>query len=145
LWILALNTLVLITGSYVFGPLLIMPVFVCGSLAIYLNMPVGFHPSVVVMAHVAAVVVPIVTELTGITPRTFSIAHGLHLEPYAIDVPTTGLVMVMIVALVLQFLNTTITSLSQRRGQEFALDKVHAQSWHLKQLLPGAHEGDEPS
>ena len=144
LWILALNTLVLITTSYIFGPLLIVPVFLCGSLAVYLNTPIGFHPSMVVVTHVAAMVIPLATELTGITPRTFSMEHGLHLQPYAVDLPTSGLVMVMIVAMILQFANTTITALSQRRGQEVALDRIHAQSWHLRQLL-SVSEDDEPS
>jgi hypothetical protein len=33
-----------------------------------------------------------------------------------------------------------VIGLSERRGQESALDRVHVQSWHLKQLVPQKDE-----
>lgn len=145
LWILFLNTSLLIGGAFVFGPLLIMPIYVCGSLGVYLVAPARFHPATIIVAHVVAMVVPVVLELAGVLPRTFQISDNqLVLTPFALDLPPWGLALVLVLATAAQLTNTAVISLGQRSIQEAALDAVHAQSWHLKQLLPGAGDASTP-
>jgi hypothetical protein len=43
---------------------------------------------------------------------------------------------ILVVSTLAQFANTTLIGLSERRGQERALDQVHVWSWHLQQLVP---------
>lgn len=47
--------------------------------------------------------------------------------------------------MVLQVCNTSVTSISGRRIQEHAQNQVHAQTWHLRQLLPLAGSGAPPA
>ncbi len=142
MWILAIHTAVLIGSSFIFGPLLIVPIFLCGSLTVILNMPVGYTPHVIVVAHVFAIALPIATELLGITPGTFAFAGDrAWFAPYAVELPPYGFAIVLVVAFVIQIVNSTMTTINQRQGQTRSLDAVHAQSWHLEQLLPGVKTG----
>ena len=144
--ILVLNTMLLISGAYVFGPLLFLPIFIVGSLAGMVMAPTGYSPALIVGAHTIAFLVPVVLELAGIGPQTFEIVGGkMILTPYAVELTPHGAIAVVFITMMSQFANSTALGFSERRTQEHALNLVHAQSWHFKQLLPKAGASDERS
>jgi hypothetical protein len=53
-----------------------------------------------------------------------------------------SLVVVFVVSLVVQIGSTLDIQFGFRRAQEAAQNKIHAQSWHLKQLLPRSNTLD---
>ncbi|MBA3392577.1 MAG: serine/threonine protein kinase [Deltaproteobacteria bacterium] len=146
LLIVVLNTLLLVSGSFIFGPLLIVPIFLVGTLAGFLAVPVRFHPALIVTSQVLAIAVPIVSELVGLTASTFSFEPGqIVLTPYALDLPPSATAGVLVLAMVSQFTNTTIVALNQRNSQQDALDRVYAQKWHVEQLLPQTSRSQLPA
>ena len=137
--VLSINTLTMIAAAYILGPLFIMPIFIVGSLAGYIMSPTAYPPAVIVGVHVVAFVVPVATELLGVSASTFHVDHGaLVLTPYAIDLTPAAATLLVIGSVFAQFANKPIAVVSERRGQERALDQVHVQSWHLKQLVRDA-------
>ena len=139
--ILFLNTLAMLAASFILGPMLVLPIFIVGSLAGFVMAPTAHSPALVVGAHVFAFVAPVALELLGVTPSTFYVEAGhLVLSPWAIDLTPVPTTIFLVVSVIAQFANTTMIGLSERRGQEHALNQVHVQSWHLKQLVPDADD-----
>jgi serine/threonine-protein kinase len=137
LGVVALNTTVLIGGAYIFGPLLVTPVYIVSSLAVCLSVPVKFPAAPIVGLHALAFAIPIATELLGITARTFAIEPDrLVLRPNAIELSPGWFAVVLVVSTAVQFANSSVIAVLQRRVQERAHDKVHNLTWHLRQLLP---------
>ena len=135
--ILVLNTTTFIVASFIFGPMLVLPIYIIGSLAGFIMAPASMSPIYIIIAHLLAFAVPVIFEVVGITPSTFHVANGqLVLSPWAVDLTPVGTAVILITAVLAQIGNTTAIGLSERRGQESALDRVHVQSWHLKQLVP---------
>ena len=142
--VLVLNTILLILAAYIFGPLLVMPIFIVGSLAGFVLLPTGYSPVMILVVHTIAFAVPIVLELAGVGPSTFAVENGtLVLTPYAVELTPYGAMVIMFMSVLAQFVNSTAIGYTSRRAQEAALDLVHAQSWHFKQLLPKAGASDE--
>ncbi len=132
--------LIAMTGV-IFGPLLLLPMFLIGSLAAWLVQPSAREVPMIVIAHLLAFLLLIVLESTGITPATFQIVDGgLLLTPWALDLTEVSAVIVITAAMVAQFLNTLFISLTGWRAQEDARNRLHAQSWHLRQLVPNRGE-----
>ena len=64
----------------VFGPLMIVPVYLIGTIAGTLSQPLGYRWPAIVFPPVLAFVVPLGLELVGIMPSSFHIDHGLVLN-----------------------------------------------------------------
>jgi hypothetical protein len=140
-WFLALlvmNSVLLGIGGLVFGPLLISPIYVIGSLAALLSAsPLGVPAWAIVVAHVAPLVADFALELTGLTPRTFEFtAHGVTVTPWVLTLTPLAMTIVFSLALLTQFGNTVTSALNARREEEAMRNRLHAQSWHLRQLDP---------
>ena len=140
--VLVVNMLLLICAAYIFGPLLLTPIFVVGTLAGMVMNPTTYSPPILIVTHILAFLVPLVLEVVGVGPQTFSVVDGvLQLRPYAVELTPTGAIIVFVLAMLAQFANTTMIGMSERRTQRESLDRVHAQSWHFKQLLPKRDAG----
>jgi tRNA A-37 threonylcarbamoyl transferase component Bud32 len=135
--VILLNTLTMMSASFILGPMMVLPIFLIGSLAGYIMAPTAYSPVIVVGAHITAFLLPVGLELTRVTPSTFGVVNGqLVLTPWALELTPTGAIIILIAATLAQVAHTTMIGLSERRGQERALDQVHVQSWHLQQLVP---------
>ncbi len=144
--ILVMNTLTMTVAGWIFGPMLILPIFIVGALAGFVMAPAAYHPAIVVASHAFAFLFPVVLEVLGLTPSTWAVEGGrLVLTPYSLDLTPVGTTLFLVGSVFAQFANTTAIGLSERRGQEHALDRVHAQSWHLKQLMVTDQKGSSSS
>ncbi len=134
---LILNCILLTMPGLVFGTLLVFPMFLIGSLGPWLSQPSTFPPWIVVAVHFAAFAVVFLLELTGVLPATFHVRDGaLALSSWVIDLTPFTTVMIISFSIVVQIVNTSVVALSSRRAQEQAQNAVHAQRWHLQQVLP---------
>jgi hypothetical protein len=130
------NAMAIGCASLVFGPLLIVPLFLVLSLAGILSLPTGFPAFVLVIPHALAIAVPLVLEWAGVLPATYHVDGGLVLTPPALVLSRTMTVALMLIAIVTASIMVILLTTSQRAAQERAQNQVHAQTWHLEQLLP---------
>jgi serine/threonine-protein kinase len=131
-----LNATTIAAGAITFGPLLIVPVFLVGTVAGSLSQPTGHRWPLVVLPPVLGFAVPLVLELVDLLPSSFHVEHGLVLTPYAIEL-TSSLTLVLVVIGIASQIAITVAMMSQARSiQDDAQDRLHAQTWHLQQLLP---------
>jgi hypothetical protein len=91
-----------------------------------------------VVLHLLIIAVPLVLELTGVLPRTFSVdlASGLTFKPWAIDISQTGLVVILLGQTVLQLIGNAFVLHKSRTVQDLAQQQLHVQAWQLKHLVP---------
>jgi hypothetical protein len=110
-----------------------------GGVAAFLSQPSRYYsPWITVIAFVLPFVAMIALELVGVLPRTVHFDHGsLVLSSRLVDLGPITTAVVLALALLTQLLNTLLVATSRNRAQLSAAQMVHAQSWHLKQLLPG--------
>ncbi len=134
---LALHTGTLALAGFVFGPLLVVPTLVVGSVAAYLTQPVFTRKAPVIVSHALAAFAPIALELAGVVPRTFSFDGGaLRIQPWAVDIAPRVLVIVLITATALQIIATSILIGQLRHAKDAAERANQLQLWHLRQLVP---------
>jgi serine/threonine-protein kinase len=133
-----LNAATLACASLVLGPLLIVPIFLIMSLAGMLSQPSSYRSAVIVVPHALAVALPLALEWIGILPSTYRIAGGLLFTPPAIELSQTLATTLVVVSIAAGAIIMSWISISLRVAQQRAQDQVHAQTWHLKQLLPTA-------
>jgi eukaryotic-like serine/threonine-protein kinase len=135
--LLGANSALLAATGLLFGPLLVMPMFIFGSLATFLIQPNGYPPSWTVIAHALPLAVLLGLEWLGVLPPTFRIANGaLVLTAPVVALTPSITAFVIGISVLAQFLNTIAAALAGRAVQERTQDLVHAQKWHLDQLLP---------
>ncbi len=138
-----LNCTTIATGGLLFGVLLIMPMFIIGSLSAFMSQPVRHSPWTMVAIHLAPVALLLALELTGVLPRSFDLAGGtLVITPYTVDLTPLTLAFVLVLSLAVQVGSTFDIQYGFRRAQETAQNTIHTQSWHLKQLLPRSSKLD---
>jgi serine/threonine-protein kinase len=131
-----LNAAALACGAIVFGPLMIVPVYLIGTIAGTLSQPLGYRWPAIVFPPVLAFVVPLGLELVGIMPSSFHIDHGLVLTSWVLDLTSSLAAAIMIVAVLSQTVIAVVIMTMARTAQDQAQDRLHAQTWHLEQLLP---------
>jgi serine/threonine-protein kinase len=137
LLILILSCTLLAMPGLIFGPLLVLPMVVIGSLAAWLSQTSEVRPWVVIAVHLLPVGVVLALELLGITPPTFRIEHdSLVLTSWVLDLTPATTIIVLAISGVTQIVNTSVTALTTRHAAEQAQNAVHAQRWHLQQVLP---------
>jgi len=133
-----LNAGALACACACFGPMLVVPVFVIGSLSSGLSQPTRLSALAIVLPLILAVFVPLMLELTGVTHASFVFTDdgGLVFTPWAIEMPPTAMIFVIFAAILSQVVITTGLTLRQRDAQQAAENRLHATTWHLEQLLP---------
>ena len=128
--------LMVVTGILV-GPLLLLPILLFGTLPIGIMLPILREPGIVVASHSLSFAIPLGLELLGITPHSFhASAHGLVLEPWAISLPPTAMIVVIILSVVVQLVSISYILHVQRTAQDRAQEQLHVQAWQLAQLVP---------
>jgi hypothetical protein len=145
--ITAISALQLMSAGMLFGPILILPIFLVGAIAAFLSQHSGFSPWIIILSFTGAVVAVLAAELLGITPSTMAFSDGaLIIKPLTIDfTPLTTTVIIGLSALT-QIVNTSFIAVTTRGKTEIAQNKVHTQTWQIKQLVPPALEtGPTPS
>jgi serine/threonine-protein kinase len=133
------NAAAIASGGLVTGPLLVLPVFLICTLTAALSQPFGYSPRAIVLPYVIAMAVPLVGEWVGLLPSTYHVEHhALVLTPWAIDLTPGPTIALNLLSIASQAMIASSLMISQSRAQRQAQDRVHAQSWHLRQLLPRA-------
>jgi len=139
--IIALTASLLALLGVVFSPLLIMPIFLIGSLGGILQQPVSYPAWIIVVAHALPLVGLLVLEFLGVIPSTFHIDDGgLTFTLWAIELTPTIAVVVFGLAFVSQAIHLTSVTLIGKRAAETAQNHQHAVAWHLRQMLPRAND-----
>jgi tRNA A-37 threonylcarbamoyl transferase component Bud32 len=139
--LLACNCVLLACVGLLFSPLLIMPIFIVSSMAGWLPQSTTYPPWIIVVAHALPICVLLALEQIGVLPTSMSADHGaVVITTYAIELTSSTTVLIFALALIAQASHLTIIKLTGRRAAEAAQNRQHAQSWHLRQLLPRDHE-----
>ena len=135
--VMALMTLMLGSMGLIFGPLLMLPVFLTGSISAWLVIPVRRSPLLVLAFHALAIAPLLVLEGVGVLPPTFRFEmHRIVFEPWVIDLSPTMAVVMYCISLGTQVASQLNIMSAFKRTIEDAQDRRHAQAWHLEQLLP---------
>ena len=138
-WVLALHSALVAIVGVVFGPLLILPTLLFGSLPVMLLVPTVRMPLTVVVLHLLAFAVPVAGEWLGWLRSTHRFVDGaLVLDPWAIDVTPQGLLVVLGFVVIAQLIGNTMILQVQRNNQERAQLQVHVHAWRLRQLVRNA-------
>jgi serine/threonine-protein kinase len=128
--------LLLTTMGFCLGPLLLTPILIFGTLPIGIMLPTLRRPKLIAIAHVLPFALPMVCELTGVVPRTFSLTGGLTLHPWALTTTPVALASAMSLIVVIQAVANTYILDAQRAAQDRAQEQLHVQAWQLAQLVP---------
>ncbi|MBX3156132.1 MAG: serine/threonine protein kinase [Deltaproteobacteria bacterium] len=134
---LALNAVALGGVGLVFGPLLLLPPILVGSLACWLAQPSHYRAWLMIAAHFAPLVLLVGLEAVGILPTTFTLDDGrLSLTSWTLDFTPVATTVILVIALIAQCATMTLIILSSRDAQVAAQNRIHAHTWHLRQLVP---------
>ena len=131
------NNFVIASVGLMFGPLLVMPIFIVGSLSAFLSQPTHHRPVAIIAVGLIPVAALLGLELLGVLPRSFYIEHAdLVISPYTMDMTPVSLGVLLSLAYAIQVASSADIQLKLRHEQQLAQDRLHAQRWHLEQLLP---------
>jgi hypothetical protein len=135
---LALHAAMLAVTGLVFGPILILPPVLIGSLAALVMVPTEHKPWIVAAFMTAALAVPLALEWSHVTPSTFElVGKTLNFHPWAVDLDARSIVIGWVVVMALQIFATTAITDHYRIASQRAQVMQHVRAWHLRQLLPG--------
>jgi serine/threonine-protein kinase len=133
----AAHMIVMSISGVLFGPLLLLPFFIIGSLSAFLAQPSLDRPWAVVVLHLAPLVVMFTLEGLGLVPASFHVEHhALVLESWVFELTPTSFVVIFALSFAVQLASTIDVQGDFRRGNEAAQNQLHATAWHLRQLLP---------
>jgi hypothetical protein len=132
-----LNTITLWLGSIIFGPLLVMPVYLVGSVGVALAQPTGYRWPEIVVPQVTGVLGPLALEWLGVLPSTYHVgADGLVLAPWVVTLTPLLTLALVLVGLISQLTVTVAVQLARAAMQNRTEERLYAIRWHLEQLLP---------
>jgi serine/threonine-protein kinase len=135
--LILLNSGTLWLGSIIFGPLLVMPVFLVGSIGVALTQPTGFRWPTIVLPQLTGVLGPLALEWLGVLPSTYHVGpDGLTLTPWVVSLTPMLTLSLVLVAIGSQLVVTTMVQLARVEMQNRTEDRLYAIRWHLEQLLP---------
>ena len=133
----------LAAGCLVFGPLLLMPLFVLVSAIGALIERTTRSAASVLVPYGVAIAVPLGLEWLGALPASYTIRGGsIVFTPPALDLAPGPTLFVVVFSIVSSCLLIAYLLVAQRRVHEAAQDRLHATSWHLRQLLPDSSRRD---
>ena len=139
--LVTLNSMMLLVLGLIFSPLLIMPIFLIGSLGGVLQQPSTYSPSITLVAHAVPLVLLLTLERIGVLPGTFAVSpNGLEFTLWVMDLTPTITVILFGLALVTQSAMLVGVTLIGKRAAESAQNHQHAIAWHLRQMLPRAND-----
>ncbi|MEZ4372140.1 MAG: protein kinase [Polyangiaceae bacterium] len=136
---LTLTFLSISATSVLFGPFVVLPTLGMMAFLVYL-MSLRSDATlrwVVLMLAVAAVLVPVALEFSGVLPRSVTLdAHGLHITPWAVEM-SGGLVVFGLVVFHV-FVMVVAYQLALRSVDAFvaAERSLFLHAWQLRQLIP---------
>ena len=137
--LLLLTSATFIVTGLMFGPLLVMPVFMVGAIAGFLSQPSEFHWSWPVIAFVVPFLALIGLELGGVLPTTIQFGDGaLILSTSTLELTPMSATLILGLVMTAAVVNVTVIAVSRNTSQLEASTLLHVQRWHLKQLLPHA-------
>jgi serine/threonine-protein kinase len=140
LWFVALGVLaatLLFMSGVLFGPFLVLPAFLVGSIAGFLSQPTDFKPWIPVSMMCAPLVLVVLFEYLGVIPHTTSFVKGaLVITSPIVDLTPLRTALLVGLSVLAQVINTVFLFVSTMKVQRAAQDRIHAQRWHLEQLLP---------
>jgi serine/threonine-protein kinase len=141
----SLVALAILAAGIVLGPLFVLPLFIIGGISGFVAQPTTYSPWYVVAGLQLPVVALVILETVGVLPSTFEFRDGSFvLTTWVFDLTPTVAAFLLVSALVVQTINSTLIALFQRKAQEAAQNRVHAHQWHLQKLLPdGSQRGAE--
>jgi hypothetical protein len=138
------NSTGLLCVGLVFGPLLVLPMVLVGSLAGFLIVPTGYRAWVPITAHLAPFALLVGLEIAGVLPSTFELSHGaLRLTSWTLELTPITTAVVLFACLVSQTVSMSFVVLSGRDAAVAAQNRLHAQKWHLSQLIPTDAQSDQ--
>jgi hypothetical protein len=142
----ALTVALYVIAGYILGPLLIMPIIMIGAIAAFLAQPSRAYASwITVIAYVFPFIAMLVLEGVGLLPQTVRFEDGaIILTSSQLEHRPVSTSIVLAAALFTQVVNTVLVANTRNRTQVAASRAVHAQTWHLKQLLPTADSTKKP-
>jgi serine/threonine-protein kinase len=130
------SALMMVTG-FLLGPLLLVPILIFGTLPIGIMLPLLHKTKLVLVTHAAGFAVPLAAELLGWVPHTFrSSGNALLLDPPAVTLPYTAMVVVIVLTVAVQLVSVGFILNGQRTAQDRAQELLHVQAWQLAQLVP---------
>jgi len=136
-WVLILNCVLITMSGLTFGLLLVMPMVLGGSVAVWMSQPSQFRAWMVIAIHLIPIGILLGLELVGVLPSTFRIdGNSLVLSSWVVELSPTLIVIILVIATISHIITTSVAAVTSRRAQEVAQNAVHAQRWHLQQVLP---------
>lgn len=133
---LTLHCSLLAVTGVVFSPFLVLPALAAISVTAFVAHPTRSLPFAVVVGHALAVGVPLIAELIGVLPRTFSLSGDtLSITPWAVVVPAVHMVWIVSLLTLVQLGTAAVLVLDLRRAEASAQRDVYLNRWHLEQLV----------
>jgi hypothetical protein len=122
----------------VFGPFLIVPGLLCIMMASWASSPsLMDRPVQLIGTLCAAILLPIVLELTGLLSRTWSTdGHTLSITSAVLDLGGTPTTVILITANVVSIAVCGLLVRQLARERHDAHRTIASQAWHLRKLLP---------
>jgi serine/threonine-protein kinase len=134
---LVIHAVLLATNAMLFSPFLVIPALAATSVAAFASHPTRSGPRLIVLVHALALVTPVIGELVGLLPPTFTtVGATLAITPWAVVLPATRMVWVVSLIGVTQLIAAATLVRQLRRAEEAAQQDVYLNAWHLQQLLP---------
>jgi eukaryotic-like serine/threonine-protein kinase len=134
--VLVIHIILITIVGLVFGPVLVLPILLFGSLPIMLLVPTVRMPITIFGLHMLAFAIPLLGERIGVLPTSYRMVDGaVVLTPWAITVTAEALVVVLGFVVFAQMLGNTLIVHDHRKNQERAQEQLHVQAWRLRQLV----------
>lgn len=139
-WYLALLWVsggMLFATGLMFGALLVTPLFLSGAVGGFVAQPTAHRPLTTVAPLVLPTLLLFGLEVAGVVPRSFALEGGrLVLTVPILELTTLTAAALLGTSITVQLVASAVMALSWRRAAERSQDRLHAQRWHLQQLLP---------
>ncbi len=133
----AVHAAMLAMVGLVFGPLLILPPVLVGSLAALVMVPTSRKPWLVAVSLAFALAVPLALECLHVTPSTFELGRdSVTLHPWAVELDARSILIGWAATMAVQIFATTALADHFRIVSTRAAEDQHVRTWHLRQLLP---------
>jgi hypothetical protein len=133
---LVASLVALATGSFLFGPLILVPGIVVATGVAYLA---SFERRVqwIVAGMLAAVLVPTVLELAGAIPSSYAFEGGeLRVRPMMTELPALPTAVLLVIAHAIIIASAAYFTWKLRRAYAAAERTARLQTWQLSQILP---------
>jgi hypothetical protein len=137
--VLIAHGVLLATIGVLLGPLVISPLLVFGTFAMFATLSAVRLPRTVYALHLATFMVPLALEWLGVTPASYHFdGNALVLAPWAVDMAPGAILFLIVTMVIMQLTTNAIVLESQRKLQDRAQEQLHIQKWQLAQLVPSS-------